>query len=154
MSPAFLASGETATLRIDAPNERESEPMTALTIALPIGLVADPQNQPVTEGWRLEVAGGNATWTGGTTAPGEPASFELRVEASGEPGSVTIEAKQRYPSGATVSWTPAFTILPATDGSPSQRPGRALVAAIVGLIVVGGGLVVAHRLRRRTLQER
>lgn len=150
VTPAFLAGGETTVLRFDAPNERESEPMTALAITLPAGLETNPSDQPVTDGWTLAISGNEAIWSGGSAAPGEPAVFELRVRAAGEPGAVTIEAEQRYESGASVSWTPSFTVLPAAEESPSQHLGRALIATIVGIAVVAAGLLVLHRLRRRS----
>jgi hypothetical protein len=141
-------------LRFEAPNEREDEPMTGLVLRLPTGLRAEPAGQPRTIGWELEATGGQAVWSAGSLPPGATQVFELAVSASGEPGGVLISADQLYPSGAKVSWAPGFTILPAAGDSPSQRPGRALVAGIVGIVIVAASLVVAHRLRRRTAQER
>jgi hypothetical protein len=152
VTPAFLASGESGTLRFEAPNELEDEPMTGLVLRLPAGLRVEPSDQPRTTGWELEAAGGRATWSGGSLPPLATQVFELSVSASGEPGAVVIAADLLYASGAEVSWKPGFTILPAAGDSPSQRPGRALVAGIVGVLIVAASLVVAHRLRRRPHQ--
>lgn len=153
VSPAFLAADESTTLAFDAPNEREAEPMNALAVTLPPGLATVSGDQPETVGWQLEVTDTEAVWSGGAVEAGESQLFELKVSASGEPTAVKITAEQRYASGASVQWTPAFTILPASGESPDQYIGRALVAAIVGLVLIGGSLVVARRLRQRTLQE-
>jgi hypothetical protein len=155
VTPAFLEAGEAVTVSVEAPNERASHPMTVLALTLPPGLRAEPDGQPVTPGWRLRADGDRATWSGGSLAPDATQQFSLRLRASGEPRSLAIRAEQRYPDGRSVSWAPAFTVLPAAAGGdePEQYPGRALVAAVIGLLVIGASLGVGRRLRQRSLQE-
>jgi uncharacterized protein YcnI len=151
--PAFAASGGTVTVTIDAPNERAGAPMTGLSLALPSGLRAEPDEQPETPGWTLHAAGRTVSWDGGSLAPDASQQFTLRLEADGAPGAVSIRAEQRYPDGRSVEWTPAFTVLPAASEAPSQHLGRALVAAVVGLAVIAVSLLAVRRLRRGSLQE-
>jgi uncharacterized protein YcnI len=151
--PAFVASGGTVTVTLDAPNERAGAPMTGLFVTLPSGLRADPADQPETPGWTLHAAGRTVSWDGGSLAPDASAQFNLRLEASGAPGAVAIRAEQVYADGRSVEWTPSFTVLPPAAEAPSQHLGRALVAAVVGLAVIAASLVAVRRLRRGSLQE-
>jgi uncharacterized protein YcnI len=153
VTPAFLASGEQATVTVDAPNERPSQPMTRLVVVLPEGLSAAPEGQPETRGWRLRTEGRRVSWSGGSVPPDAPAAFALRLRADGDARTLTVGIEQHYPDGGVVSWQPAFTVLPATGSSPGQHPGRALVAAGVGLVVIGASLVLGRRLRRGSLQR-
>ena len=153
VTPAFVASGGTVTVSVDAPNERAGAPMTALFLTLPAGLRAEPADQPETPGWTLHAAGRTVSWDGNSLPPDSSAQFALRLDAEGAPGVVSFRAEQRYADGRTVEWTPAFTLLPPASEAPSQHLGRALVAAIVGLAVIALSLVAVRRLRRSTLQE-
>jgi hypothetical protein len=152
VSPSFLEVGVPATVTFEAPNERDGHPMTALEISLPQGIEADP-SQPEAPGWTLRAGGRTATWSGGSLPPREIGTFTLRLRATGEPRAVSLTASQRYPDGRSVTWSPSLTIVPAAADDPKQYPGRGLVAAVVGLVVIGASLVVARRLRQRALQE-
>lgn len=150
VTPAFAETGARQLVTLDTPNERERQPMTALVAVLPTGLAPAAEGQPGTPGWRLEVEGRRATWSGGSVPPATDARFRLLVHGEGEPRTAALTLEQRYPDGRTVSWRPSFTVLPASE-SPSQYPGRALVAAVVGLTVIGASLVLGRRLRRGSL---
>jgi uncharacterized protein YcnI len=152
VTPTFLEVGKSETVSFEAPNERDGQPMTALVLSLPAGISAEG-SQPATAGWSLRVEGQTVSWSGGSLAPRALATFAVRLRAGGEPRAVTVKAVQHYPDGGTVAWTPAFTVLPAAADAPQQYPGRALVAAVVGLAVIGASLVLARRIRQRSLQE-
>jgi uncharacterized protein YcnI len=150
VDPAFLALGEEATLRFDAPNERDRL-MTALELVTPEGLVLVSAQAP--PGWQADVTGDRVEWTGNTLAPDATARFAARFRATGSPGSVSILATQRFEDGASVRWRPTLTLVPGVSDSPDQHLGRAVLAAVVGLAVIAGSLLLVHRARRRTLQE-
>ncbi|HEY7732887.1 MAG TPA: DUF1775 domain-containing protein [Gaiellaceae bacterium] len=152
VTPAFLEVGVPATVTFEAPNERDEQSMTALVIFLPKGVEAD-SSQPEAAGWTLRADARTATWSGGSLPPREIGTFALRLRASGEPRAVSLTASQRYPDGRSVAWSPSLTIVPAAAEDPKQYPGRALIAAVVGLVVIGASLVLARRLRQRSLQE-
>lgn len=138
---------------VETPNERAGAPMSALALALPAGLRAEPAGQPETPGWTLHAAGRTVSWDGGSLAPDASAQFRLRLEADGAPGAVSIPAEQRYADGRSVQWAPGFTVLPPADQAPRQHLGRALVAAVVGLAVIAFSLAAVRRLRRSSLHE-
>jgi hypothetical protein len=56
---------------------------------------------------------------------------------------------QGYPDGGTVPWRIDLTVTPATGAPAEQHLGAAALAAVVGLAVIGGSLLVLQRLRRR-----
>jgi hypothetical protein len=153
VTPTFLEVGVPTTVSFEAPNERDGHPMTALVIVLPKGIEGDP-SQPEAAGWTLRVDGRTATWSGGSLPAREIGTFALRLRATGEPRAVSVTASQRYPDGRSVAWSPSLTIVPAAAADdPKQYPGRAVIAAVVGLVVIGASLVLARRLRQRSLQE-
>jgi len=150
--PTFLSTGESATLALSGPNERDEE-MTSFSVTVPGGLeIVRAHPAP---GWVAGVEGAAATWTGGSLAPGDEATFELELEVLAEPGLVELEAVQGYPGGEVVRWPVRVTILPAAASSPSRSLGWALTAGLAGLLAVGGVAALAWRRRRtRALQER
>lgn len=152
VTPAFAASGEAATVTIEAPNERRRA-MTGLAVVLPEGLSAAAAGQPATPGWRLRAGGRRAVWTGGSVPPGRRGAFSLRLRAEGEPRALVVRLEQRYPDGGVVVWQPSFTVVPAATEAPSQHLGRALVAALAGLAVIAASLAAGRRLRRASAPE-
>jgi uncharacterized protein YcnI len=142
--PAFVEDGRQTTLTFSAPNERPPHRVTRLTVTFPEGVELLPVAAPA--GWRLELAPRRATWSGGATLPHEIGQFRLSAKTSLEPAGVVIDAVQRYDDGGDVNWTIPFTILPAAH-PPKQHLVRALVAGIVGLAVIAGG-IVALRFRQ------
>jgi uncharacterized protein YcnI len=150
IEPSFLAVGDEAMLRFDAPNERDKH-MTALELVAPQGLVLVSAQAP--PGWQADVTGDRVTWSGNKLPPDGTARFAATFRATGSPGSVTILATQRFEDGASVRWRPTLALVPGASDNPDQHLGRALVAAVVGIGVIAGSLLLVHRARRRTLQE-
>jgi uncharacterized protein YcnI len=142
--PPYLEDGQRSTLIFTAPNERPPHSVTRLTVTLPAGI--ELADTPTASGWRLDLTPGKATWTGGRTGPHEIGTFRLAAKTELAPDGVVLKAEQRYDDGGFVHWTIPFTILPAAH-APKQHLWPALIAGVVGLVVIGGGLVVL-RLRR------
>jgi hypothetical protein len=94
------------------------------------------------------------SWSGGRITGESSVSFAVTLRGIGPAGAVTLDARQGYEDGATVPWRASLTVLPATgSGAPREHPGRAILAAVVGVAVVAGSLLAVHRLRRRSLQD-
>jgi hypothetical protein len=149
-SPSFVTAGQRETVTLVTPNERE-EAMTGLSVTVPDGISIVEAVQPGGN-WEGTVDGSTATWTGGNLAAGAVTSFTVVLEASGEPGSSTLETVQLYPSGARVPWPVVLTILPGAGSSGSL--GTALVVGVLGLVVIATLAVVVWLRRSRPLQEK
>lgn len=146
-SPAFAEVGVPTRIVFETPNEREGRVTTSLRLEAPVGIELGPE--PAPPGWRLELAGRVATWTGGRLGGTEVVGFPLSVTAHTGTGVRTFEAVQGYDDGETVRWEASLTILPAPpEQAPSQRLGRALVAGTVGLGVLGLAMLMLWRTRR------
>ncbi len=149
MTPPFLAAGETATLSLTGPNERDA-PMTGFQVTAPPAFRILHVHSA--QGWESGVMGSTATWSGRSLAPGSEASFTLHVEVPDEPGPAVFAAAQLYPGGAAVHWRVPFTITPSTE-SPSQNPAWVVgIVAVMLLAITVAGVVLLRR--RRSLQER
>jgi len=149
--PTFVTADQRGTVTLVAPNERD-EAMTGLSIAVPDGL-SIVEAVPPGGGWNgVVVEGTTATWSGGSLPAGEVTSFSVVLEASGDPGDVTLDTRQLYPGDAEVRWPVAFTILPGAESSGSSGTALVVVGAIGLLLITTLGAVVL--LRRRSLQER
>ena len=136
--PQFLPTG-VRTVSFAVPNERP-EPMSALTISVPAGFRI-VQAHP-TAGWAATVDGSTSTWRGGPLAHLAIETFRLDVDVTSDPGLVTLESIQLYPSGAMVNWPATLTVVPGEDREQSQNRWR-LIAAIVGVgLVVSAGVAV------------
>ena len=149
--PPFVPTQAETRLVLDVPNERLIQPMTALEVTVPPGMSvrsAEPLGA-----WRGEVDGREARWTGGSLPPRASAHFAVVVEGPRRAGAVQLRAVQRYPDKGTVPWRVDLTITPGEGAGGDQHLGAAALAAVVGLVVIAGSLLVVHRLRRRTLQE-
>ena len=126
--------------------------MTSLELVAPAGVEILDADAP--RGWRAQVGGGRASFTGGSLPTGATLLFPVRVRASGEPRAAVFTATQRFDDGAAVRWEAALTLLPSSAAeNPDEHPGRAVVAALAGVAVIAGSLLLVRRLRRRTLQE-
>lgn len=141
--PQFLRTG-VRTVSFAVPNERP-EPMSGVTVSVPAGFRI-VQARP-TAGWTATVDGSTSTWLGGPLAHLAIETFRLDVDVTSDPGPVTLDTVQRYPSGATVDWPATLTVVPGPDDEQSQGVGWALVAAIVGvgLVVIAGVALLAWR---------
>ena len=149
--PPFAQARAETRLVLDVPNERLTQPMTSLDVTVPDGMAvrsAEPLGA-----WQGEVDGRSVKWTGGSLPPRTTARFALVVVGPPRAGAVQLQALQRYPDHGIVPWKVDLTITPGNGGSAEQHLGAAALAAVVGLLVIGGSLLVLYRLRRRTLQE-
>jgi hypothetical protein len=145
--PPFAAAGGEVRLVLAVPNERRSEPMTSLRVTAPPGFVLKA-GEPLGD-WRATVSGEELRWSGGSLAPRRSARFALLAVAPRQSGAVALRAVQGYPDGGTVPWRIDLTVTPATGAPAEQHLGAAALAAVVGLAVIGGSLLVLQRLRRR-----
>ena len=147
--PPFVSAGDSATLSLTVPNERETE-MTGFAITVPEDLrIVEARSN---ESWRGAVQGTTATWNGGRLGPKAEATFALELEGPTEPGPAVLEAAQLYPGGEIVRWPVALTVVPEADPS-SQNLGWVVVTGLVGLVVLTGiGLAIVRR--ARSLQEK
>jgi hypothetical protein len=151
--PQFLATGAVTTMSFAVPNERP-EPMSGVTVSVPADfriVRAHP-----TAGWTATLDGSTATWRGGPLAHLTVETFRLDVDVSAPPGPVTLNTRERYPSGATVDWPATLTVVPGPQGADSGSLDRGLTAAIagVGVIFVAGLAVLAWRRKAATVPTR
>lgn len=154
-SPTFLAAGETQTLELSVPNERDA-PMTGFVVTVPAGL--EIVSAESVEGWSATVEGQTASWSGASLPAKLSETFGLRVQATGEPGAVELDAEQRYADGK-VRWSVALTVVPgssSTTVSASRSGSGTLVVVLagLGLLVAAGVAAFAWRRRSGSLQER
>jgi uncharacterized protein YcnI len=153
LEPAFVEADARTRIVFETPNERAPHATTSLLIEAPAGVELAAEDAP--RGWRLELDGGRARWTGGRIEGTAVVAFPLAVTARTRAGTVSFFARQGYDDGETVRWSANLTVLPAAaSDAPSQRLDRALAAAAVGLIVIAVSFLALRRLRRRPLQER
>ncbi len=147
--PPFVTVSANADVTLDVPNERQGAAMTTLVVEVPADVrVVDAAAPP---GWEPTVAARRIVFTGGALPPGATLPFEATLRAR-TVGTTTLRAVQRFDDGDTVPWDVELSVLPPS-APPKQHPERALVAAMVGVGAVALGLLLVHRLRRRSLQE-
>jgi uncharacterized protein YcnI len=142
-NPTYLASQSSASITLEAPNER-SAPMTGFTVTAPAGLVIH-HAEPV-QGWTELANGTRATWSGGSLPPRKTAYFGILLKADADPGLVELDAKQLYDDGNVVSWPVQLTVTPAAE-SPSQNLALAGVVGLIGVLTVVAVGMVAWRRR-------
>jgi hypothetical protein len=148
-APQFVYAGERVTLRLSGPNERD-RPMTGFAVAVADGLkIVGADAMPP---WEAQLGDGEARWTGGKLAPGATIDFAIEVEGPSTPRTASIVTRQLYPGGEQVEWPLSLTVTPARD-TPPQHVWRAVVAALVGLLVTAAVVALAWRRRTGTLQE-
>lgn len=152
VTPPSVEIGVPSELRLDVPNERDGYATVSLVIEVPRGLEVVSVTSP--DGWDVRTSERRATWTGGRIEARASVPFALTVEACPPARRVELLARQRYDDGGTVTWRPSLLVLPApAAASPEQHLGRAVVAGIVGLVVVGGTVVALGLLRRRARRD-
>jgi hypothetical protein len=149
VSPASVTEGVTSQLTLVTPNERPEHATTRLDVVLPAEVEIVSAEAP--PGWQVRYTPRTVAWSGGAIRGDDAASFPLTLRGIGPAGAVTLDAVQGYEDGATVPWRASLTVLPASGAdAPREHPGRALLAAVVGVAIVAGSLVLVHRLRRPT----
>jgi uncharacterized protein YcnI len=147
IAPPFVDAGVATEISMTVPNERPPHATVALAATMPTGISIVAASAP--PGWTATVDGSTVTWTGGRITGRSEVAFPVRIEAIVPAGTYGVTARQRYDDGAEVRWKSDLSVLPATgDATPDQRPWPAIAAAIVGIVVIGGSLVVLRRLRR------
>jgi uncharacterized protein YcnI len=142
VSPAFVQSEATESIDLTGPNERDV-PMTGFAVTVPDGLDIVHAHGP--DGWEASIAGRTATWNGGTVAAGAEATFGLVLDVTADPGTVELQAQQRYRDGV-VRWPISLTVTPAAEG-PSENLALAGVVGLIGALVIAAGATLAWRRR-------
>jgi MYXO-CTERM domain-containing protein len=141
--PGFLDADGGGVVSLTAHNDRRVT-MTEFAVTVPAGLRIEEAGEIT--GWSASTDGQVATWAGGSLAPEQPETFDLVLDASGEPGTVSLQAVQRYPDGESLEWPIALTLVPADEAS-----GDVWVYAVVGagFLLAAAGLALAWRRRER-----
>jgi len=153
MTPPFVDADAKATVAFELPNERAPHATISLEVKAPPGVELDSATPPA--GWKLELAGGTARWTGGRIEGTRTVAFPLAVTARTRAGTELFKATQGYDDGEVVHWNAGLTVLPAAGSdAPSQHLDRALAAGAVGLAVIAASFLALRFFRRRPLQER
>lgn len=153
ISPPFVEDGIETGIAFQTPNERPPHGTTALSVTAPPGIAVVSAAAP--PGWSATVNGSTVTWTGDRIEDRAAVTFPMRVRAQVRAGTYAFGAVQAYDDGATVRWKAQLSVLPATGAAaPKQHPWGAVAAALAGVVVIGGSLLLVRHLRRRSLQDR
>ena len=148
IAPPFVEDGVPSTITFETPNERPPHATISLTVTAPPGITVDSAQSPA--GWRATVKGSTVTWTGGRLTARTTTAFPLKITARVRAGTFGFLAAQRYDDNATVRWKSDLSVLPASGAAaPKQHPWTAVIATIIGVLVIGGSLVAVRALRRR-----
>jgi len=117
--PETAGAGETVDLVLIVGHGCAGAPTTALRVAIPEGLTAEPLAQP---GWHVTSAKGEIGWQGGPLPDHEKAQFVLRATISADaPGTIPLPVVQvcgdqqlRWiePDAAADHPAPALQVLP------------------------------------------
>ncbi len=152
IAPPFVEDGVESTISFATPNERPPHATITVSVTAPPGIAVVSATAP--DSWHAVVTGSTVQWTGGRLEDRATVSFPMRIRARVRAGTYAFEAAQTYDDGATVKWKSALSVLPATgSAAPKQHPWGALAAALAGVVVIGGSLVLVRVLRRRSLQD-
>jgi uncharacterized protein YcnI len=121
---------------------------TALTVTMPAGLEVLSASAP--PGWEAAVSDAHSvSWRGGTIGGISSVEFALRVRTTAEPGTVSLDAVQRYDDGRMVRWKTPLTVIPGSAGSESTW-SRLILAALVAAALVAATVLAVLKLRRRS----
>jgi Domain of unkown function (DUF1775) len=147
ISPPFVENGVETDISLTVPNERPPHVTVAVAVSAPPGVAIVAADAPA--GWRSVVEGSTVTWSGGRIAQRDQLVLPLRVLARTRAGTTSLAARQTYDDGAAVRWAADLGVLPATGtAAPGERPWAAITAAIIGVVVIAGSLLLARMLRR------
>jgi hypothetical protein len=153
LTPAFVEDGVPTTIAFQTPNERAPHAMTMLTVRAPPGITVESATAPA--GWKATVSGPTVTWTGGRLTGTAELDFPIHVNTRVRAGNHTFAATQTYDDGGKVGWRVDLSVLPATGAAaPKQHPWGAVVATVVGLLVVVLSVLGLRRFRKPPLHER
>lgn len=149
LTPATLNAGTKARIAVEIPNERPGHATTGLTLTFPAGFTVDAAED--TDAWRGSTDGRTASWTGDRITGESSVTFTVELTAVAPTGTYDVGLDQRYDDDRSVLTKAQIVVLPALEGdaTPDQHVGRAIVVAVVGVVVVVGSLLALHALRRR-----
>ncbi len=148
-TPTYVATGETSRVELSVPNERRV-PMTEFELSAPTGLAIAEAAE--LEGWTSSATRRRALWTDGSLPSFTTVNFVMRLDVSREPGTVVLDAVERYEDGANVRWPMTLVVTPGDE--PPQQLGVALLVGLVGLLALTIGAGLLWRRKGRPLQER
>ena len=166
VSPPVALDKALQVFTLSVPTEEAGAATTKIELTVPSGFAID-SFAPPPPGWKQQVqatgSGQEAviqkvTWTGGATPTGQDSVFSFDASTSGTKTYV-FDVRQTYSNGKVVDWngpessdTPAPTVAarPSLGGGSSTLAivgvalgGLALVVALGGLLVLGGGRELA-----------
>ena len=152
ISPPFVNDGIKSTIAFRTPNERAPKATVGLTVVAPPGVAVDSAAAP--PGWKASVSGSTVSWSGGRVTGRSTVDFPVTITAKVRAGTHPFAATQTYDDGATVKWSAGLSVLPATGAqTPKQHPWGAVAAAVAGLLVIGGSVLLLRRVRRAPVEQ-
>lgn len=152
IAPPFVQDGIQSTIAFQTPNERPPHVTVGLSVTAPPGVALDSAKAP--KGWHAKISGSTVSWSGGRLTDRSTLDFPLTITAKVRAGTHAFAATQTYDDGATVKWNAGLSVLPATGAAtPKQHPWGAVAAAVAGLLVIGGSVVLLRRARRAPVHE-
>ena len=152
IAPPFVEEGVESTISFETPNERPPHATVTVSVTAPPGIAVVSATAPA--GWQALVKDSTVTWSGGRLEGQTAVSLPMRVRARVRAGTYAFTAVQTYDDNATVKWNAALSVLPASgSAAPKQHPFGAAAAAVAGVAVILGSLLLVRFLRRRSLQD-
>jgi uncharacterized protein YcnI len=146
VSPTRVGAGEAVDLTFGAPNESSDVGVDHVTVTVPAGFdLDDAEAKP---GWTQSRSGDSITWSGGRIPKDEYATFGIRGDAPGEPGTVTFKVLVGDRTGKSITYQVGLDVVKSTSRDNGARSlGKAaiavaLVAAALGLVALFVGIYV------------
>jgi periplasmic copper chaperone A len=147
--PTYVPTGSSSRIELSVPNERRVR-MTGFELQVPTDVVV--ANARPTDGWTTATTGRRATWTDGDLSPYATETFALELDIAAAPGTIVLDAVERFDDGERVRWPVSLVVTPADE--PSQRLGVALIVGVGGLLALTIGVAYLWRRTSRPLQEK
>jgi uncharacterized protein YcnI len=152
IAPPFVQDGIQSTIAFQTPNERPPHVTVGLSVTTPPGVAVDSAKAP--KGWHAKISGSTVSWSGGRLTGRTTVDFPVTITAKVRAGTHPFAATQTYDDGATVKWNASLSVLPATGAqTPKQHPWGAFAAAVAGVLVIGGSVLLLRRARRAPVQQ-
>ena len=139
--PTYVASKGSESILLAVPNERE-KPMTSFVVKAPSGSRSRTCIRSPGGTSRRRVRPPRPG-PGRSLPPRKEVGFRLTLTADAQPGTLDLDAEQRYPDGGIVQWPVTMTITPPAK-SPSQNLALAGVVGLIGLLVVAAIVMLAR----------